>query len=154
MAHNYQFGERSLKNLEKVHPTFVKILKDALSSPKCPWDVTITDGARTLAQQREIYAQGRTKPGAIVTWSKPENSKHLIQADGYGHAVDFIVCGYSDFSGNYKKFTSSKDIYKRTRLKEFAKHVIETARQQGYKVEWGGNWEVDDSPHLQFMGKL
>ena len=78
----------------------------------------------------------------------------MIQSSGYGHAVDFIVCGYSDFSGNYKKFTTSKDIYKRSRLKEFAKHVIETARQMGYKVEWGGSWKMDDSPHLQFIGKL
>lgn len=154
MAHNYQFGERSLKNLEKVHPTFVKILEDALASPKCPWDVTITDGARTLAQQKEIYAQGRTKPGAIVTWTAPEKSMHVIKKDGYGYAVDFIVCGYSDFSGNYKKFTTNKEVYKRSRLKEFAKHVINIARQQGYRVEWGGSWAVDDSPHLQFMGKI
>ena len=154
MRATYTFGERSIKQLAKVHPTFVEILKTALASPKCPWDITITDGARTLAEQRKLYAQGRTTPGNIVTWTKPENSKHLIQADGYGHAVDFIVCGYSDFSGNYKKFTTSKDIYKRDRLKEFAKHVIETARQMGYKVEWGGSWKTDDSPHLQFIGKL
>ena len=117
MRATYTFGERSIKQLAKVHPTFVEILKTALASPKCPWDITITDGARTLAEQRKLYAQGRTTPGNIVTWAKPENSKHLIQSSGYGHAVDFIVCGYSDFSGNYKKFTTSKDIYKRSNIK-------------------------------------
>ena len=75
MRATYTFGERSINQLAKVHPTFVEILKTALESPKCPWDITITDGARTLSEQRKLYAQGRTSPGNIVTWTKPENSK-------------------------------------------------------------------------------
>ena len=150
----YSFGERSLAQLKNVNPTFKDILIKALADPKCPWDITVTDGARTLAEQQKLYAQGRTEPGRIVTWSAPEKSKHVIQKDGYGYAVDIIVCGYIDFSGNYQKFTTTKDIYKRSRLKEVAKHIINVARQKGYKVEWGGSWAVDDSPHLQFMGKL
>ena len=80
MRATYTFGERSIKQLAKVHPTFVEILKTALASPKCPWDITITDGARTLSEQRKLYAQG----GTII-----EDSK--IRADWNLEGNDFKI---------------------------------------------------------------
>ena len=36
--------------------------------------VRITETYRSQERQNELYAQGRTKPGQIVTWTK--NSRH------------------------------------------------------------------------------
>ncbi len=49
---------------------------DALGFP-----MVVTEGYRSADRQREIYAQGRTTPGQIVTWTL--KSKHVE-----GRAVD------------------------------------------------------------------
>ena len=41
---------------------------------------------RTFAEQAEIFAQGRTKPGKIVTNARPGLSAH-----NYGLAVDIVL---------------------------------------------------------------
>jgi peptidoglycan L-alanyl-D-glutamate endopeptidase CwlK len=42
-----------------------------------------TDGRRTMAEQDKLFAQGRTKPGKVVTKAPPGSSAH-----NYGLAVD------------------------------------------------------------------
>jgi peptidoglycan L-alanyl-D-glutamate endopeptidase CwlK len=48
-------------------------------------DVLITCTLRSLAEQTELYAQGRTAPGHIVTNAKPGSSAH-----NYGMALDVV----------------------------------------------------------------
>jgi len=43
--------------------------------------IGIVAGYRSQQEQERLYAQGRTSPGAIVTWTK--NSRHTV-----GQAVD------------------------------------------------------------------
>lgn len=43
-------------------------------------DVLVTCTYRSPEEQAELYAQGRTKPGRIVTYAKPGESKHNIQS--------------------------------------------------------------------------
>lgn len=51
----------------------------------------IIETGRTQARQNELYAQGRTKPGAIVTWTL--NSRHVMKAPDFkSTAID--VCPY------------------------------------------------------------
>ncbi len=55
--------------------------------------VDITEGYRTQARQETLHAQGRSKPGPVVTWTR--NSRHT-----QGRAVDVTVNGgYSDTQG-------------------------------------------------------
>lgn len=49
-------------------------------------DVTIVEGVRTTERQAQLFAQGRSAPGSVVTWTM--NSKHL-----HGHAADLMVDG-------------------------------------------------------------
>jgi peptidoglycan L-alanyl-D-glutamate endopeptidase CwlK len=49
----------------------------------------IYEGARTLTRQAELYAQGRTVPGRIVTQAKPGRSFH-----NYGLAIDWVPLIY------------------------------------------------------------
>lgn len=50
----------------------------------------ICQGLRTVAQQQELFAQGRTKPGKRVTNCDGvvKKSRHQQAADGFGKAVD------------------------------------------------------------------
>jgi peptidoglycan L-alanyl-D-glutamate endopeptidase CwlK len=51
--------------------------------PLLNFDTLITAGVRTAAEQEELYAQGRTKPGNVVTHSHAAQSAHC-----HGGAVD------------------------------------------------------------------
>ena len=81
-----------------VHPDLIaainKIVKamDALGHP-----IMVTQGLRTVTEQKILYAQGRTTAGPIVTNADGVKSKsnHQAHDDGFGHAIDvaFLVDG-------------------------------------------------------------
>lgn len=75
----FQLGNNSLKELEGVHPKLVGVVKRAIELSSV--DFSVHDGLRTLEEQKRLIASGA---------SKTLKSKHMKQADGYGHAVDLV----------------------------------------------------------------
>jgi peptidoglycan LD-endopeptidase CwlK len=59
---------------------YVEAFKDAMEDQGVP--VRIGEVRRSIERQRQLYAQGRTTPGPIVTWTL--RSKHID-----GRAFDF-----------------------------------------------------------------
>lgn len=76
----YRFSQNSLSNLEGVHPDLVDVAHRAIELT--PYDFGITQGVRTVAEQEKLVAAGK---------SQTMNSRHLLQDDGYSHAIDFAV---------------------------------------------------------------
>lgn len=94
--------------------------------------VGVAQGFRSKAEQDAIYAQGRTKPGKIVTWARGGYSNH-----NYGVAVDLFA--YSD-DGSEAIFLEPHD--KRSVA------LVKAMKQRG--MEWGGDWVNNrDYPHFQ-----
>jgi len=92
--------------------------------------LTMTSGTRTFGEQRDLYAQGRTKGGNIVTNAKPGESYH-----NYGLAFDIVeISPQYGFGSGYP---SSR---------------WESIGKIGEKVgfEWAGRWSRPDKPHFQF----
>ena len=89
--------------------------------------VKITDTLRNKQEQNDLYAQGRTKPGNIVTWVKYPYSNH-----NWGMAFD--VCR-NDGRGAYND--SDNWFFK----------VGEIAKK--YDLSWGGDWQPQDKPHFE-----
>lgn len=56
-------------------------------------DIFVTQGMRTVAEQNDLDAQGRTKPGKVVTWVRGGGSYH-----NHGLAVDFAFHGGAPYS--------------------------------------------------------
>jgi peptidoglycan L-alanyl-D-glutamate endopeptidase CwlK len=135
----YKFSKRSLDNLQGVHPKLAVLMKNAIADS--PVDFTITCGVRTTAQQQAEYAKGRTKPGKTVTEKDgiKNKSKHQVQADGYGHAVDL----YPYFLGQVQ--VNHKDTV--PRLRDIAAHIkkraAELKSELGISITWGGDWGWD-----------
>lgn len=134
----YQLSERSLNNLKGVNPKLVKVVKRAIELST--QDFMVIEGLRTQARQDELWAQGRTKPGPIVTWTK-DASTH-----GTGHAVD--ICPYPVDWTDLKKFDA------------IAVAMFAAAAEQGVKLRWGADWDQDgnprergesDSPHFELV---
>lgn len=125
----FVFSTRSKNNLKGVHPDLVWVISRAIVLSQ--YDFIVTEGLRTLERQKKLKAEGK---------SKTLNSKHLKQADGYGHAIDVAALvptgGKSTVSWDTKYY------------KAIADAVMQAARELGVKITWGGSWGWD-SPHFQ-----
>lgn len=53
-------------------------------------DVLIYCTLRSMAEQADVYASGRTRPGPILTAARPGESRHNPDADGLAWAFDAI----------------------------------------------------------------
>jgi peptidoglycan L-alanyl-D-glutamate endopeptidase CwlK len=93
--------------------------------------IKIISGLRTYAEQDALYAQGRTKPGNIVTRVKGGYSNH-----NFGVAFDVGV------------FDGPKYVPESPRYKAVGAIGLDLG------LEWGGNWkDFKDEPHFQLRPK-
>lgn len=91
----------------------------------------VAQGYRSKTEQNALYAQGRTKPGSIVTNAKGGQSNH-----NFGVAVD--LCLYSS--------DGKKVIWESTTSRW--KKVVAAMKAEGFK--WGGDWKTfKDYPHFE-----
>lgn len=105
--------------------------------------VRLVQTLRTIEEQNALYAQGRTKPGPIVTNAKGGSSYH-----NYGLAFDFAILLDKDGNGTYDEL--SWDIKKDNDKDGIADwlEVVKVFEAAGW--EWGGKWSsIKDYPHLQ-----
>lgn len=114
----FHFGAQSEFNLRGVHPDLVKVVRLALG--RTSQDFGVTDGVRTRAEQEHLVA---------IKASKTMHSRHLIQHDGTGHAVDLVP-------------------YERGRVRwewpliyPIAVAMAGAARTCGVQLVWGGVWD-------------
>lgn len=127
----------------QLHPAF-------RSPAKAFWVAAAADGLdlvlvttwRDPAIQAQLYAQGRTAPGKIVTWAKPGQSPHNVSRGGLPASCAIDV--------------APRHVL---RLKDWAPKDPAWARigqlAAGIDhLEWGGTWpgRKNDQPHLQLRG--
>jgi peptidoglycan L-alanyl-D-glutamate endopeptidase CwlK len=134
----YQFGKRSLANLEGVHPDLVRVAKLGITYSR--YDFAITEGVRNLERQKLLVAQG---------YSKTLNSKHLVHNDGFGHAFDIMAVGDLDNDGTIgppdEEHTWDVKIYT-----DIADAMQKAAAELGILIRWGGSFKnFFDGPHFE-----
>jgi peptidoglycan L-alanyl-D-glutamate endopeptidase CwlK len=130
---SYKLGTASLAELSGVHPDVVRVVKRAIELTA--QDFTVFDGARTLAEQKRYKAEGR---------SKTLNSRHLVQADGFGHAVDLPAwMGTPVWAWSWDEVPAKlRDPRGRAApVFEIAWAVAQAARDCGVRIVWGGVWD-------------
>jgi peptidoglycan L-alanyl-D-glutamate endopeptidase CwlK len=127
MAKGFKFSARSLRELEGIHPDLRKVTDLALELSEV--DFIITDGKRTLAEQKKHVANGA---------SKTMRSRHLT-----GHAVDYVA--YVKADGNKMKIS-----YSWSYMKKVADAFKAASATLKIPVDWGGDWKkFKDSPHIE-----
>lgn len=99
--------------------------------------IIIVQGLRTIAEQNGLYAQGRTKPGAIVTNARGGYSYH-----NFGVAIDFaLLLPNGGVSWDTKRDGDSDGIADWD-------EVVAQAKRIGW--DWGGDWRTfTDLPHFE-----
>lgn len=125
-----------MRSLDVVHPDLKMKVEKILSAMEAlGFPMMVTDTLRTTEEQAALYAQGRTKPGKIVTNTDgvKHKSNHQSHEDGFGHAVDccFLVDGQANWD--------EKNPWKVYGTMAVALGLV-----------WGGNWiSPVDKPHVQ-----
>ena len=117
----FNLSQRSLNKLDGVHPDMVSVVKRAIELTDV--DFGVTYGVRTLAEQEELYNSGR---------SQTMKSKHLIQDDGYSHAVDLVAYFGSNVSWELNVYDNICDA------------MAAAAREVGCAIKWGAAWSEGD----------
>lgn len=125
-----------MSKFDGVHPVLVdKASRILHAMAEIGHPMMVTDGLRTLEEQQNLYLQGRTRPGPIVTKADGTNKKsnHQAREDGYGHALDlaFLVDGKPSWS----------ELHPWRLYGEMAKAL---------GLRWGGDFEtINDRPHIE-----
>lgn len=136
-----QVKSKSSKRLVGLHPVVLAaatVLIERCYARGVP--IVITQGLRTIAEQDALYAQGRTKPGSIVTNAKGGYSYH-----NFGLAVDFALLLPN---GSSVSWDMNRD-YNENNIKDWIE-VVEEAKKLGF--DWGGDWtSFKDYPHFQMV---
>ncbi len=114
----YILGPKSLQHLEGVHPDLVAVVHGAIKLTT--QDFGVHEGLRSIETQKKYVDAGV---------SKTMDSKHLLQPDGLGHAVDLVP--YIDGTLRWEW----PPIYK------VASAVQATAISLNVKLRWGGVWD-------------
>ena len=99
--------------------------------------ILITDDFRSAEDQDQLYEQGRTVEGNIVTNARGGESFH-----NFGLAIDFAIKTPTESVIWDRQFDGNQN------GKSDWDEVVEMAKALGF--EWGGDWaQFKDYPHLQ-----
>lgn len=126
--------EKNLKSLDpKAAEIFIPFIKEAkVIAKSMGYDYVAISGNRTEAEQNEIYAQGRTKPGKIVT-----NARYPYSNHNHKIALDFGV------------FKDGKYVDENFPVESEKVHRAIAELCKKYSIDWGGNWKFKDYPHFE-----
>ncbi len=113
------------ERLVGVKPELVMVVIEAGNH----MDFQVQQGLRTLAQQREYVAAGK---------SQTMNSRHLT-----GDAVDLTV------------LHGGVPVWDWSLYEQLAGIVKSIARKQGVAITWGGDWKtLKDGPHFELTREV
>lgn len=127
-----QLTPRSLFRISQVHPalkliTLAAHLNYTRENPSL--DFQITEGIRTLEQQKAYFKAGRTKT---------LDSFHLAQDDGFSHAVDVHILHDGVLAWDWPLYATLSAYFKAA------------AEALTIPLVWGGDWrKFRDGPHYQ-----
>lgn len=121
--------ERSAKNIATLHPSLQPLATRLIETAKAQGiNAKVISGLRSYKEQDELFAQGRTKPGKIVTKAKGGQSWH-----NFGTAFDVGI-----FSADGKTYYGESESY-----------TVVGKIGESLGLEWGGRWKFVDEPHFQ-----
>ncbi len=129
--------DRDHQRLIGVHPillaAIIRVL-DEMDAEKAA--MFVVEGVRSDVRQAQLYAQGRTTPGQIVTYKNGTTNKsnHQPKADGLGYAVDCAFVGPQPFDPRlpWEKYGEALE---------------------SYGIGWGGRFSMKDLPHAELVLK-
>ena len=129
-----RYSKRSKKRLASCDERLQEVFNEVIKHVDC----SVLEGHRSKERQNKLYDEGRTKV-------KYPNGRHNISSSKAVDVTPYPV-----------------DWEDRERQTLFAGFVIGIARGMGYRLRWGGDWDMDfkvmdnrfdDFPHFEIRDK-
>ena len=129
-----------MRGIDKLHPELqICVNKFLVECKKQGLNVLVTETLRTLEEQEALYAQGRTKPGNIVTNARGYQSPHA-----WGIAFDFC----KNVKG--KEYDNTDGFF--DKVGRIAETMFDNTE---YDLFWGGDFKsFVDKPHVEMKKYL
>jgi peptidoglycan L-alanyl-D-glutamate endopeptidase CwlK len=129
-----------MRGIDKLHPELQLCVNKFLAEcKKQGLKVLVTETLRTSEEQEELYAQGRTNPGNIVTNARGYQSPHA-----WGVAFDFCR------NEKGREYDNSDGFFEF--VGEIAKTIFDGTE---YDLFWGGDFKsFVDKPHIEMIKYL
>jgi peptidoglycan L-alanyl-D-glutamate endopeptidase CwlK len=131
------------RKLDDLHPRVRKMAERLLADAAAAGiPLTVTFTLRSMATQAALYAQGRTKPGRIVTNARAGYSFH-----NFGLALDVVPT-------SLLKLPSWGDVPAHQKATDALwARVGAIGKAIGFR--WGGDFKsIKDRPHFEWSGDL
>lgn len=131
------------RKLEDLHPR-VRVMAQRLldDAAKAGIPLTVTFTLRSMETQAALYAQGRTKPGKVVTNARPGYSFH-----NFGLALDVVPTELLQLP-NWGDTPTHQPF-----ANELWRRVGVIGKAAGFR--WGGDFKsIKDRPHFEWSGSL
>ena len=116
----FKLSQRSFQRLVGVQPQLVETVKLAINYTTV--DFGVIYGVRDLATQEKLFKSGK---------SQTMKSKHLLQGDGYSHAVDLMAYDSGEPSWDIVDYWAIADSMKKA------------SHETGITIRWGASWHID-----------
>lgn len=127
------FSQKSLDNLRSCDPRLQEIFEEVIKN----YDCTILEGYRSEERQNQMLEEGKS------TLAYPDSNHNEVPSkavDAAPYPIDW------------------DDLY---RFIHFAGYVKAVADRLGYRIRWGGDWDMDgtimkdqqfdDLPHFEIL---
>jgi peptidoglycan L-alanyl-D-glutamate endopeptidase CwlK len=137
----------SIQRISLLHPKLraeaLAILQEIEAALTGRARFRIVSTLRTFSEQDALYAQGRTKSGAIVTNARAGQSNH-----NYGTSLDFALIIDKDGDGKFESTSwDTKGDYDEDKKADWIE-VVAIFKKHGWT--WGGDWKtLVDMPHVE-----
>lgn len=126
----FQFSKRSLDRMMGVDQRLVDVATRALEISPIDFGIPEFGGLRTAEDQRQLYAQGKSKADGRMKKSRHQD----------GDALD--VYAYVDGKASWEK----------EHLAIIAAAMLQAAIELEVKVKWGGHFKsFYDAPHFELF---
>lgn|SRR5512139_792618 len=127
-----RFSEISKSLLATCDPQLQAVMNEVIKI----YDIKVLEGHRSVERQQMLYAQGRTKPGSIVT-----NIDGVVKMGKHNYtpsqAIDVAPCSPN----------GSIDWEDREKFVLLGGIVLGVAVVLGVHLRWGGDWDRDMDLH-------
>lgn len=138
--------QKTLERIQLLHPKLrdeaVQIYDEICAALTGNSICRFTHTLRTFAEQDALYAQGRSKPGAIVTKARGGQSYH-----NYSLAIDIALLLDKDQNGTFETASWDTKIDADGDKQADWMEIVGIFKRYGW--EWGGDWRFKDDPHFQ-----
>ena len=135
----YKLSSTSKQRLAGVNPVLIGVINRALTITTVDFGIPRDGGLRTAQRQNELYQQGRTEPGSIITTLDGYVKKSNHQT---GNAFDVFA------------YVDGKASWDEAHLTAVATAILASASQLGVPMRWGGHFKsFKDLPHFEVLNE-